>query len=78
MIKRMGKASYIMQTEISTRVTGLMIKQMEEVCILTLMEPSTVESGKMTSNMERVLNPGLMELYMKVNTMKERKTGEVS
>ena len=42
------------------------------------MELSIAVNGKMINNMVKELNPGQMELYMKVNTRKERKMEEVN
>lgn len=78
MIKLMAKESSIMRMVIFMKVIGWTTKLMEEECILMLMGLSTVENGKMINNMEKVLNPGQMELYMKVSTMKERKMVEVN
>lgn len=50
-----------------------MIKLMVEEYILMQMELNIMENGKTTNNTEKVLKLGLMEQFMKVNIMKERK-----
>lgn len=55
-----------------------MTRLMVLVLTLTRMGLSTKEVGKMTNNMELGLKGGLMELYMKDRTMKEKRMVKVS
>ena len=51
---------------------------MEGEYILMQMEQNIMESGKTTNNTEKVLKLGLMELFMRVNIMKERRMDKES
>lgn len=71
-------ASYFMQMVTSTRANGRMIRLMGREHILIVMVPNIKENGKMTNSMGMVSNNGLMELSMKVNTLRERRMEEES
>ena len=68
--------NYIMPMVIYMKENGWMIKLMVGGCIPMLMELNIMENGRMTSNMGKVLNPGLMVLYMKENTTKVKRMEE--
>ena len=69
----MDMASYITQMATSMRAIGSMTKQMVTEPTLMLMAPSMSDRGRTISNMDLALKHGLTMLFMKVNTMKERK-----
>jgi hypothetical protein len=66
-------ASYSMQMAIYMKVNGEKTKQMEKEHIFMQMVLDIKETGEMTNSMVLVLRCGLMEHFMRVNTLKERK-----
>jgi len=70
----MARVSYTTQTEICTRGTGRMIRQMEMGPTHTQMALNTSDSGRMTSSMDSDLSRGPTEQYTKATTAKGRST----
>lgn len=68
---RTDMADWYMQKEMSMRVNGQKIKQMDSEFILILMEVDMKDTGSKINNMVLVLNNGLMEQNMKAHTNKE-------
>lgn len=77
-IKLMGMVHCFTPMETSMRATGWRIKPMEKVSIPMPMALIIMVSGKMTNSMALVLRNGLMEQYMKVNTVMERRMAWVN
>ena len=71
--KQMAMVNCIMQMVTFTRVNGPMTRLMAEEYTHMPMELSTMESGKTTNNTVEESKLGLMELFMKVNTVMGRK-----
>ncbi len=51
LIKPVAEVDFIISTETSMKVNGLMTKQMDKVFILMKMEPNMMAAGRMTCNM---------------------------
>lgn len=77
-IRHVGMVSFIMLMEMFMRVNGLMTKPMEREHISMPTGQTIMVIGEMTSSMDLVLKDGQMALYMKVSTMKGRRTEEGS
>jgi len=67
-IKPMDRVFYIMQMVMFTKDNGLMIKLVDKELILTKTAPNTSVNGKTINKTDMVLNNGLMDKSMKVNT----------
>lgn len=76
MIKQMAMVNFSMPMVIYMRENGSMIRLTERECTPMQTVLSTMEIGLMTNNMEREWNNGQMELSMKENTAKEKRTAK--
>ena len=77
-IRPTGSASYSMQTETSTRASGRTTRPMARAHTLTQMGLATRATGETINSTGSVLKRGLMEPYMKANTLRARKTAKES
>ncbi len=66
--------SCIMRTKTCMRESGRMTRRMEEEFIFTQMERSTMGIGRKISSMDSESKPGQMELFMKADTLKAKRT----
>jgi hypothetical protein len=72
MTKQTGKANYSMQTAMFMRENGEKTKPTGREPTFIKTGRSTVEIGETTNNMGLGMSPGLMELFMREVTRKER------
>ena len=74
-VKRKGMVNICGQMGQLMKESGWTIKRMDMALTLTPMEQNIRVTGKKTNSMGRALRHGQMELCMKENILKERKTG---
>jgi len=77
-IRLTGSGSYSMQTEMSTRASGRTTRPMARALTLMQMVLATRATGGTINSTGSVLKRGLMEPFMKANTLRARRTARAS